>query len=77
MGFFKMLLLDIENSIAINSGSYKLLFNFFLFNQDESKFKSHLIISSCNNVAPVTNLCLGGPTKMSHSSQWSKKINCS
>ena len=28
---------------------------------------------SCNNVAPVTNLCLGGATKQSHSSQWSKK----
>ena len=30
---------------------------------------------SCNNVAPVTNLCLGGGTKGSHSSQWSKKNN--
>ena len=28
---------------------------------------------SCNNVAPVTNLCLGGATKRFHSSQWSKK----
>ena len=32
------------------------------------------ICISCNNVAPVTNLCLGGATKRSHSSQWSKKI---
>ena len=30
-------------------------------------------ISSCNNVAPVTNLCLGRVTTRSHSSQWSKK----
>ena len=29
--------------------------------------------SSCNNVAPVTNLCLGRATTLSHSSQWSKK----
>ena len=29
--------------------------------------------NSCNNVAPVTNLCLGGATKRSHLSQWSKK----
>ena len=29
--------------------------------------------SSCNNVAPVTNLCLGRATTRSHSSQWSKK----
>jgi hypothetical protein len=28
---------------------------------------------SCNNVAPVTNLCLGRATTWSHSSQWSKK----
>ena len=27
---------------------------------------------SCNNVAPVTNLCLGRATTWSHSSQWSK-----
>ena len=27
---------------------------------------------SCNNVAPVTNLCLGRATTRSHSSQWSK-----
>ena len=29
--------------------------------------------ASCNNVAPVTNLCLGRATTRSHSSQWSKK----
>ena len=29
--------------------------------------------TSCNNVAPVTNLCLGRATTRSHSSQWSKK----
>ena len=29
--------------------------------------------SSCNNVASVTNLCLGRVTTRSHSSQWSKK----
>ena len=28
---------------------------------------------SCNNVAPVTNVCLGRATTRSHSSQWSKK----
>jgi hypothetical protein len=28
---------------------------------------------SCNNVIPVTNLCLGRATTRSHSSQWSKK----
>ena len=27
---------------------------------------------SCDNVAPVTNLCLGRATTRSHSSQWSK-----
>ena len=31
------------------------------------------ILTSCNNVAPVTNLCLGRATTRSHSSQWSKK----
>ena len=31
------------------------------------------VASSCNNVAPVTNLCLGRATTRSHSSQWSKK----
>ena len=29
--------------------------------------------TSCNNVAPVTNLRLGRATTRSHSSQWSKK----
>jgi hypothetical protein len=29
--------------------------------------------TSCNNVAPVTNLCLGRATTRFHSSQWSKK----
>ena len=29
--------------------------------------------TSCNNVAPVTNLCLGRATTRSHSSQWSQK----
>jgi hypothetical protein len=29
------------------------------------------IYLSCNNVAPVTNLCLGKATTRSHSSQWS------
>ena len=33
---------------------------------------SHTLYSSCNNVAPVTNLCLGRATTRSHSSQWSK-----
>ena len=32
-----------------------------------------LVSPSCNNVAPVTNLCLGRATTRSHSSQWSKK----
>ena len=34
---------------------------------------NHWFIFSCNNVAPVTNLCLGRATTRSHSSQWSKK----
>jgi hypothetical protein len=29
-------------------------------------------VTSCNNVAPVTNFCLGRATMRSHSSQWSK-----
>jgi hypothetical protein len=29
-------------------------------------------VTICNNVAPVTNLCLGRATTRSHSSQWSK-----
>ena len=29
--------------------------------------------TSCNNIAPVRNLCLGRATTWSHSSQWSKK----
>ena len=33
---------------------------------------SYLSAPSCNNVAPVTNLCLGRATTRSHSSQWSK-----
>ena len=33
----------------------------------------YCITDSCNNVAPVTNLCLGRATTRSHSSQWSKK----
>ena len=33
--------------------------------------------TSCNKVAPVTNLCLGRATTRSHSSQWSKKKSCS
>ena len=32
-----------------------------------------LVPLSCNNVAPVTNVCLGRATTRSHSSQWSKK----
>ena len=31
------------------------------------------LITSCNNVAPVTNLYFGRATTRSHSSQWSKK----
>ena len=34
--------------------------------------QSYMSLYSCNNVAPVTNLCLGGATTRSHSSQWSK-----
>jgi hypothetical protein len=34
----------------------------------------HLVFGySCNNVAPVTNLCLSRATTRSHSSQWSNK----
>ena len=35
--------------------------------------KIQQVANSCNNVAPVTNLCLGRATTRSHSSQWSKK----
>jgi multisubunit Na+/H+ antiporter MnhG subunit len=31
------------------------------------------LLLSCNNVAPVTNLCLGRATTRSNSSQWSKQ----
>ena len=46
--------------------------------QVTDKTLSHDVASStphlsCNNVAPVTNLCLGRATTRSHSSQWSKK----
>ena len=34
---------------------------------------AHVAFCSCNNVAPVTNLCLGRATTRSHSSQWNKK----
>jgi hypothetical protein len=30
--------------------------------------------SSCNNVAPVTNLCLGRAKTRSHSSQWRRFV---
>jgi hypothetical protein len=38
-------------------------------------FTEHFLhlVPSCNNVAPVTNLCLGRATTRSHSSQWSKQ----
>ena len=35
--------------------------------------KIQQVANSCNNVAPVTNLCLGRATTRSRSSQWSKK----
>ena len=44
-------------------------FNFF-FGPFQFFFRFY---DSCNNVAPVTNLCLGRATTRSHSSQWSKK----
>ena len=34
---------------------------------------TYMYTTSCNNVAPVTNLCLGRATMWPHSSQWSKK----
>ena len=39
----------------------------------EKKNTISFMLTSCNNVAPVTNLCLGRATTRSHSSQWSKK----
>ena len=39
----------------------------------KKNLRTYLPIPSCNNVAPVTNLCLGRATTRSHSSQWSKK----
>ena len=41
-------------------------------NEKNIKFY-HMHSTSCNNVAPVTNLCLGRATTRSHSSQWSQK----
>ena len=41
--------------------------------QTEYVFELYTNGLSCNNVAPVTNLCLGRATTRSHSSQWSKK----
>ena len=38
-----------------------------------SHYNQKGVLISCNNVAPVTNLCLGRATTRSHSSQWSKK----
>ena len=40
---------------------------------DRNYSYGHQLYPSCNNVAPVTNLCLGRATTRSHSSQWSKK----
>ena len=48
--------------------------NFLQLNPRE---KFYWLMTSCNNVAPVTNLCLGRATTRSHSSQWSKKKSCS
>jgi hypothetical protein len=52
--------------------------NFVLIEQMVSDKKifmglSHRVLCSCNNVAPVTNLCLGRATTRFHSSQWSKQ----
>jgi hypothetical protein len=48
---------------------YKTLHSFLT---EQEKYHCALPVS-CNNVAPVTNLCLGRATMRSHSSQWSKK----
>ena len=47
----------------------------FLFFPYYFSFSSPISMAaaSCNNVAPVTNLCLGRATTRSHSSQWSNK----
>ena len=58
-----------------------LLFHlFFLILTCSCQYSYNLMLTlncmcrpSCNNVAPVTNLCLGRATTRSHSSQWSKK----
>ena len=48
----------------------KFVINFiFIISADLSS----LVPISCNNVAPVTNLCLSRATMQSHSSQWNKK----
>ena len=44
---------------------------FFLMFVNKPKYRT--VECSCNNVAPVTYLCLGRATTRSHSSQWSKK----
>ena len=44
---------------------------FFLMFVNKPKYRT--VECSCNNVAPVTNLCLGRATTRYHSSQWSKK----
>ena len=43
---------------------------FYLFDNDNLYVQT--VDNSCNNVAPVTNFCLGRATTRSHSSQWSK-----
>ena len=44
-----------------------------VFSIAHPKYSNFGGIPSCNNVAPVTNLCLGRATTRSHSSQWSKQ----
>jgi hypothetical protein len=53
------------------------LLSLFLYNciasSSSSSSSGDRVAHSCNNVAPVTNLCVGRATTRSHSSQWSKK----
>ena len=78
--FFKQIV-DIFFNKAYYQESYILIIEYssvvtvaeWLDGSFESQKAQQYSITSCNNVAPVTNLCLGRATKRSHSPQWSKK----
>ena len=65
---------DPEKTADMSRVSDKL-YHIMLYTSSWSRFKltTLVVIGSCNNVTPVTNLCLGRATTRSHSSQCSKK----